>query len=138
MRVRLTSGLMSTNKSAEERLFGLYAEWRRLSEVEGQAITAGQWREMERQQNLKEQLKTQIFQATVCVTETQAPADYERSFRPVVDELILLETRNHELLWTRRQKVQRELEDLSCTRRQLRGIHRAYQSPHGGGWHSYS
>lgn len=50
--------------SAQTILVDLYAEWRRLTEVEGGAIGTGEWSRVERQQSLKQQLKEEIVRAT--------------------------------------------------------------------------
>lgn len=129
--------------SAQTLLFDLYAEWRRLTEVEGEAIGSGEWQRVERQQSLKQQLKEEIVQATERLraewTEVEREHQaYERRFRPIVDELIVLETRNHRLLSTRRTEARAQLNHLDRTSSNLRGLHRVYGTTAAWRWQSYS
>jgi hypothetical protein len=121
----------------------LYAEWRRLTEAEGEAITGGQWQLLAAHQQRKQSLKLEIVDATQ-VWHTEWPqtetrqTEYERRFRPLVDELIQLESRNHELLCQRRRRVESELAELDRSRGQLRGVQRAYAGQASSWWQSYS
>ena len=124
-------------------LHDLYAEWRRLTEAESEAITGGEWDLLAVHQQRKQSLKVEIVEATE-VWQCDWPlkesrrTEYERRFRPVVDELIQLESRNHELLCQRRHSAELERAELSRTRGQLRGVQRAYAGQTSAWWQSYS
>lgn len=129
--------------SARVQLHVLYAEWRRLTESEREAIFAGRWEELVPLQDTKRSLQGDIISAT---DAWQASADspsswrseYESVFRPMVGELIRLETENQRLLGERATEVRRALGDLEQTQRRLCGVRRAYGGPVSTGWRSYS
>ena len=124
-------------------LRSLYEEWRILTETEGDAINHSQWQEVNHQQALKEELKERIinaaqeWQAAWPVAE-DGRREYDRQFRPIVSELITMESRNHECLCLQRQKLQSQLENLERTTCSLRGVRRAYGAPNASRWQSYS
>lgn len=128
--------------SARHRLLGLYAEWRRLTELEGAAIGRDEWPTVARQQALKRELQVRIVEATeVWRREAEAGGEwarFERELRPVVADLIQLESRNHARLCERREQAQVALASLDRSAAQLRGIQRAYGPGAGSCWQSYS
>ncbi len=133
------------NANAHQLLVELYAEWRRLTDLEGTAIDHDEWPSVARQQQLKQELRDQIVHTTEqwhlewAATETEtASVRFEREFRPIVADLIQRETRNHELICQRRHRVQSELASLNQSSARLRGIHRAYATDAGSRWQSYS
>lgn len=128
---------------SQDDLHALYAEWRRLTEAEKTAIERSQWAKLHQYQAQKQELQACLLQATECwraggADPARCQAEYERQFRPVVDELILLETRNHEMLRCRHEKCRAELEGLGAAARQLRELHRAYAPQRPSWWSSYS
>jgi hypothetical protein len=133
------------NANAHQLLISLYAEWRRLTDLEGTAIGNDEWPDVARQQQLKQELRDQVVQTTEqwhrdwtdAETET-ANVRFEREFRPIVADLIQRESRNHELICQRRHRVQSELSSLNQSSARLRGLHRAYASGTGNRWQSYS
>lgn len=132
--------------TAHQVLVDLYAEWRRLTDLEGAAIGADEWPNVARQQQLKRELQDQIVQTTEqwhsewTATETEADANnrFEQEFRPIVTDLIQRETRNHELICQRRCRAQSQLATLRQSSTRLRGIQRAYSSESSSRWQSYS
>jgi hypothetical protein len=134
------------NANAHQLLVELYAEWRRLTDLEGAAIGADEWPNVARQQQLKLELRDQIVQTTeqwhveraATETETAANVRFEQEFRPIVADLIQRETRNHEMICERKQRVQSDLAALRQSSTRLRGIQRAYSADTGSRWQSYS
>ena len=137
---------MNPNANAHQLLVELYAEWRRLSDLEGAAIGADEWPSVARQQQLKQEIRDQIVQTTeqwhvewaATETETSASVRFEQEFRPIVADLIQRETRNHEMICERKHRVQSDLTALRQSSTRLRGIQRAYATAAGSRWQSYS
>lgn len=129
--------------NANSELFSLYDQWRLLTEEEGQAIRQGQWHQVNRRQKLKRDLQGKIIQAAESwqaswpQSETSR-VEYDRQFRPILAELITMESRNHELISARHDRSQAEIGGLDQSARHLRGLQRAYGSADQGRWHSYS
>lgn len=128
--------------SAHHRLLDLYAEWRRLTELEGAAIGRDEWPTVAQQQALKRELQTRIVEATeLWNREAEAGSEsarFERELRPLVADLIQLESRNHARLCERREQARVALASLDRSASQLRGIQRAYGPGEGTCWQSYS
>lgn len=128
---------------AHQALLDLYAEWRRLTELEGAAIGRNEWPCVAQQQQLKRGLQTRIVDATEAWNRELAPgagslAPFEQEFRPIVTDLIQLESRNHELLCEHRTQARAELATLDRSTAHLRGLHRAYAGGETSRWQSYS
>jgi hypothetical protein len=129
--------------NAHHLLLDLYAEWRRLTELEGAAIGRDEWPCVAQQQQLKRGLQTRIIEATESWQRERQDTSggmepFEREFRPIVSDLIQMESRNHELLCERRTRTQTALAALDRSASHLRGIGRAYATPEGSRWQSYS
>ncbi len=121
----------------------LFQEWRTATEAEGKAIRCDDWEAVFAEQRHKEDLKSRIVRSTdewqkqwPQTGETQQ--DYERRFRPLVTELISLESSNEQLLADRKEQVRRELAETNRSASRLRGVHRAYGSSADTNWASYS
>lgn len=128
---------------AHHLLLDLYAEWHRLTDIEGAAIGKDEWSSVEQQQLLKRKLQDQIVQTAeqwhAEQGDTEATrARYEREFRSIVTSLVQQESQNHELLCHRRQYLQSSLAALNQSGIRLRGIHRTYAAEGGSSWQSYS
>lgn len=133
------------NANAHQRLTELYAEWRRLTELESTAIGNDEWPSVARHQDQKLALRDEIVQTTEQWHREWADRGpesphvrFEREFRPVVSDLIQRENRNHELLCQRRHRVQAEISSLRQSSSRLRGIQRAYAGETTSRWQSYS
>jgi hypothetical protein len=121
----------------------LYNLWREATLAEGRAIENGCWAEVAEQQSHKDQLKRRIVTTTEAWQnrwpETGETAkDYERQFRPIVDEMITLETRNSASLALCREQTRAALAGLDRATGTLRGVQRAYGSGAEPHWTSYS
>jgi len=131
--------------NARDELAGLYEQWRRWTEAEGEAIRNGAWSQVTQCQEAKLQLQPQIARAAEQVQREAAPSTKpddltELPFRDFVNELIELEHRNLELLASQRQRAGREKDSLDRASRNLRQVHRSYAPDRGGSghWQSYS
>jgi len=128
------------NTSELEHLFG---EWRQLSEAEGRAIAGDDWAEVQLQQRRKEDLQVRLSRAmgdgqNLWPGTGGTNAVFERQFRPLIAELISLETMNAQLVATRRENAQREFTECDRAAGNLRCLNRAYGTAAGGQWTSYS
>ena len=119
------------------------AEWRRLTNLEGEAILGDDWHRLAEQQTRKALLQPAIHSALALVRATPsaeacASPDGERKFDSTVGELMALERRNGDLLVAKRKRWQAESERLSKSLHDLQGVKRAYGSSRGSHWQSYS
>lgn len=124
-------------------LHHLFHEWRLLTEAEGRAIAGDDWTEVQRQQQRKEDLKVRLSQVAEAwrnfwPNTGGTHAGYEREFRPIIAELVALETANARLVAARRESAQREFTEWDRATENLRGLNRAYGVSGGGHWTSYS
>lgn len=131
------------NPGTRTQLHDLYAEWRRLTHLEGEAIRLGDWSRVDEQQVLKHALQTRIARAAGCFRQ-EAAADglpdstFETEFRPVVGELVNLELNNREELCRRREALQAERRTIRQTACRLGGIRRSYAAAPSSSWQSWS
>ena len=128
---------------ARTELFAAYAEWRRWTDLEGEAIQAANWSQVRECQDAKQRLQPRIIRHTEharqeCARLGLACADLEREVRGVVGELILLETRNGEAVAGKREAAEMERAELDRSSRNLRRLHHSYGGLRAAGWHSFS
>ena len=128
--------------SAKDRLFDTYAEWRRWTEEEGDAIRQSDWPKVHSCQRAKMELQPRILKFTDDArTETVGTGtrgeDIEKDLRREVASLIQLETRNGQVLDTVRRLAQAEQAELDRSRRQLQRV-RSYAPVRTSVWSSYS
>jgi hypothetical protein len=128
--------------SAKDRLFDTYAEWRRWTEEEGDAIRQSDWPKVHSCQRAKLELQPRIMKFTDDArTETVGTGtrweDIEKDLRREVASLIQLETRNGQVLDTVRRLAQAEQAELDRSRRQLQRV-RSYAPVRTSVWSSYS
>jgi hypothetical protein len=119
------------------------AEWRRLTDLEGEAIINDDWPGVAEHQSRKEQLQTEIQRARALVRaapsdQVHSSREVERRFGSAANELIALERRNADLIADKRKRWLAELERLSRSLHDLQGVKRAYGSSRGPHWQSYS
>ena len=117
-----------------DELSALYAQWRRLTEDEGNAIKSSSWAQVEHYQAAKAKLQPRIVE----VSERVEIVLHERQFRPVVEELMEMERRNSTRLRETRRSAERQKQELDKTSRNLRQIHKSYVPPSRAHWQSYS
>lgn len=114
----------------------LYAEWRRLTEAEAEAIEREAWDLLGEHQRAKAGLRDAIVQAEAACGPFEGDEEVRR--RQVITELICLETRNHEAITRRRCAQQSEQAGLERRRQDLRRIQRTFGARHESVWQSYS
>ena len=116
-------------------LESLIAEWRRLTEVEREAIGRADWAEVRRQQVMKLELRAQLSDAALIFREESSAT---RQLRPQLKELMALESANARAVALQREQVGRALAESDRAAGQLRGLNRAYGAASGANWVSYS
>ena len=114
----------------------LYAEWRRLTEAEADAIEREAWDLLSVHQRAKVELRDAIVQAEEACGPFEGAEEVRR--REVIAELICLETRNHEAITRRRCAAQSEQAGLERRRQDLRRIQRTFGARREAVWQSYS
>jgi hypothetical protein len=115
-----------------------YSEWRRLAEAEGKAIRIGDWRFVADCQQALGRLRPIIDRLTEQTRQGLGEPRRAQFPRATVLELIELQRRNLASLQQRRQRLSAQMEELSRTGRNLRGIQRSYSPPPPPAWNSYS
>jgi chromosome segregation ATPase len=118
-------------------------EWRRLTELEGEAILGDDWHGVTEQQARKARLQAEIQSALASIRATSSDQAHtsretKAQFDSVADELMALERRNGDLLAAKRNRRRPEAERLAQTLHDLQGVRRAYGSSRGPHWQSYS
>jgi hypothetical protein len=131
------------NPDLRHALLDLYAEWRRLTELEGAAIDREEWPVVFQQQQLKRGLQDEIVRVTEAWNHElsaarEGSAPFDRDIRPIIADLIRLESHNHELVCERRQTAHSLRQTLDQSSANLRAIHRAYAPGAAVRWQSYS
>ena len=124
-------------------LLRLYDQWRHLSEAEAEAIQESAWKQVDLCQGNKYQLQSQILEAREQVMTELMRMGLNRDcvedqIREIVDELILLETKNGQLIADQREQLQTERASLDRSSRNLRQVQRAYSGAGSTAWSSYS
>jgi hypothetical protein len=130
---------MNTN----DDLLGFLAEWRRLTELEGEALGAENWAQVAQHQRRKRELRAEMDTAVERRTGEGPrawPPSGEREPRvdDVVAELVTLELGNLDRLKQKQETKQVELARANETVRHLRGVRRAYAGANRSRWESYS
>lgn len=120
--------------SPADELSALYAQWRSLTEQEGDAIASGVWTQVEHYQSAKSRLQPRIVE----VSQRLEGSVHECQFRPVVEELMALERRNTARLQETRRSAEQEKQELNKSSRNLRQLHKSYVPPARPHWQSYS
>ena len=128
---------------ARTKLFTAYDEWRRWTELEGQAIEAANWPRVRECQDAKHRLQPLIICGNdharrECDRLGLSRGDMERDVRKVIGELIALETRNGEALASQRRQAEAEQTELDRAHTNLRRVHHSYGGRREAGWSSFS
>jgi Flp pilus assembly CpaE family ATPase len=124
-------------------LMRLLMEWHRLTEREGLAILSDDWKDVARQQEMKQRLRQEMTQVLGPARDGQETCEQptgedQRRIDSVVSELIALETRNRDLLYAKGQGQQAELARFKETKRNLHGLRRACEPNRSPQSHSCS
>jgi len=137
--------------SARENLVDAYGSWEQWTRREGQAIQEGNWIQVGECQRTKRGLQERILRLTEALTsltsKVQSPKSGEASQRlgtldfgleTILKRLILLETRNTQLVTDRRQAAESQKAEMENAFRNLRRVKNSYVQPSLVAWHSYS
>lgn len=126
----------------DSQLWDLYHQWKNLTESEGMAILTSNWTEVRRCQKSKQDLQPEIIRLTGLaqkeIASAAAQSSFEERIRQVVNELILLESRNNSTLQTRMDQARQERHELDLTSNRLKQVHRSYVPQASPGWNHYS
>lgn len=128
---------------AHAHLCALYESWRELTQQEAEAIRTAFWSKVTKCQHEKHKLQKDIVSATEALqievaAQGLSQARVDEEMRTIVDELIILESRNDGLLANQRERARREEAALERSSRNLRRVHRAYSGRPSTAWQSYS
>ena len=129
--------------NARTELFATYAEWRRWTELEGEAISTSNWKRVRECQTAKQVLQSRIICTTdqarqECVRLGLKHGELEQEVRNVVGELIQMETRNGSVLAVQRQAAEVERAELDRAGHNLRRVHQSYGGSRPAAWTSFS
>ena len=128
---------------AKKSLFDAYNSWEQLTQAEGAAIQSGDWARVAECQQAKQGLQKQIIHLTEsaqaeCIETGLDSKIFERDLRPIINNLISMESRNSELLAIRRQAADLEKLDLDQASNNLRRVQKSYSPATAAVWNSYS
>jgi len=128
---------------AKKVLFAAYNSWEQLTQTEGVAIQSGDWARVAECQQAKQGLQKQIIHLTEsaqaeCIETGLDSKNFERDLRPIINNLISMESRNSELLAIRRQAADLEKLDLDQASNNLRRVQKSYSPATAAVWNSYS
>ena len=115
------------NRRAE--LMELFKEWRALTVAEAEAIQQQDWHRLENCQNAKATLTAEI--------RGHNQQD-DRTFRPIVDELIAMESENQRALAAAKLGLEAERARLEQTGRTVRQLSSVYRTDSRPTWQSWS
>jgi hypothetical protein len=128
---------------AKKKLFDAYDSWEQLTQAEGSAIQSGDWSRVAECQQAKQGLQKKIIHLTEsaqaeCIETGLDSKNFERDLRPIINNLISMESHNSELLAIRRQAADVEKLDLDQASQNLRRVQKSYSPPASPVWNSYS
>ena len=129
--------------SAKSDLFGTYDAWREWTEAESDAIRQSDWPLVTRCQQTKQLLQSRIVSLT---EEAEAESslmgrdfsEVQREIRAVIQELILLETRNDEYMAEQCHAARTRGAELERAARNLQRVKGSYAPSTSPAGHLYS
>ncbi|MBC8096275.1 MAG: hypothetical protein H7Y43_10710 [Akkermansiaceae bacterium] len=129
--------------SARDQLENAYREWRRLAEVEGDAIRQSNWPLVENCQSSLHELQPRIIRwSQEARDEWQTlgcdVALEENNLRAIIGTLIEIERRNCAWLNDLREATQAEYSQLQQSGQTLRRVQRSYAPASAPAWSSFS
>jgi hypothetical protein len=129
--------------TADAALLEAYQDWRRLAELEGEAIGARDWTQVADCQNRLAALQPHIDRLTRQVREEWERsgldrAEKENQLREIISGLIELETQNIAALTAAKQTARQRLDELDGARQNLRRVQRSYSPLRPAMWNSFS
>ncbi|SPE62313.1 hypothetical protein SBV1_810015 [Verrucomicrobia bacterium] len=129
--------------NAEAEIIVLLAQWRSLTELEGQAIERNDWRGLAEQQRLKAKLQQEMTRAWGRLgasdrSDAEGLDEHTRGLEGIAAQVLGLEACNRNRLRAKRLERQAKLDCLHTTIRRLEDLRRAYGSRGTQHWQSYS
>jgi hypothetical protein len=125
-----------------ERLWDVYNEWKALTEQEGRAIRDADWTRVHERQQQKRSLQSEIIHLTGQIhadfRSKSDEANFDARLRGIVNELLLLETRNNATLQGSIDTVREQRRDLDATSNRLRQLHARYVPNRAAAWENFS
>jgi len=127
---------------AVEQLWQAYQEWKRFTEQEGIALQRADWPAVQKAQKRKRELQSEIVRLTDYIKANLSSSIEQEHFnarlRGIVNELILLETRNNANVGASIQAAQEEKRTLDATSNRLRQVHNRYVGSRAAVWQNLS
>ena len=119
------------------------AEWRHLTHSEEQAILNDHWDRLAEHQSRKSELQSRITQILDAASARHIGKPFAQDrvgegFAQEIQELIALETRNHNTLAAKHLQRKSDSQSATQTLQNLSHVRRAYGSARTAMWHSYS
>lgn len=129
--------------NAKKNLVAAYQSWEQLTQTEGKAIRKCDWLQVQECQQTKLGLQKEIIQLTEaaqaeCRAAGLGPELFERDVRPLINNLIVLESRNSEWLAQSRATAEVARADLDQAAHNLRRVQKSYVPRAETVWNSYS
>jgi hypothetical protein len=129
--------------TADAALLEAYQDWRRLAELEGEAIRSKDWTLMWDCQKKLADLQPRILRLTSTARGEwrQAGVDItqkEKNLRGIISSLIELEMQNSSSLTAAKEMARAKLDQMDAARQNLKRVHRSYSTPHPAVWNSFS
>ena len=126
-------GEVAFRAQGEAQLLEAYQDWRRLAELEGEAIRTRDWTLMADCQQKLSALQSRIIQFTSQARDEwrRTGADLtlkEENLRQTVSSLVELEMQNSSALSAARETARAQLDQLDVARQNLKRVHRSYSS----------
>jgi hypothetical protein len=120
-----------------------YGLWRTWTEAEAEALRGADWRQVDRCQEAKETLQTEILRLTESAqAEAEqagiSPSDALGEIRGLIADLIPLEAANGRLLEQHRLSHGRQRDEMEQTSQNLQRVRRSYVPRPEAAWQSYS
>jgi hypothetical protein len=128
---------------AKKSLFDAYDNWEQLTKAESAAIQRGDWTRVAECQAEKKILQKRIIALTEsaqaeCIETGLDAKNFERDLRPIINNLISMETRNAELIAIRKHDAEVQRIDLDNAANNLRRVQKSYSPATAPVWNSYS
>jgi hypothetical protein len=129
--------------TGETILLEAYQDWRRLAELEGEAIRTRDWTLMTDCQQRLSGLQPRILRLTDQAREEwrQAgvdPVEKEKNLRQIISSLIELELQNSSSLAAAKKTARTHLGQMDLARQNLKRVHRSYSPSSPAVWNSFS
>jgi len=129
--------------NTDHELNEAYQEWRRLAEVEGQAIQSCNWSLLSACQKALQNLQERVTRLSKAARDEwkkmgAGRVAKEKQNNATVRELIEMERRNNTLLQAIRETAQQQLEQLHRAGHNLKKVHQSYSGERTVAWTSFS